>query len=332
MGGAGPRGRLDTGTFVVSIDTEMAWGANHKGPSFVYSCADERRCIDRVAALMEKYEVPGTWAIVGHLFLDRCEPVDGTKHPEIVRADYPSRSGDWFDADPCSDAARAGTWYAPDVVERILSCSTAQEIASHSFSHLPVGGPACSPEVFDSELRECRRLAAERNIALRSFVFPRNVVGHLPVLRANGFRSFRGQPSGPATAGDDGGGLVGPLKRLGQRAVLSPAAVVYPEFDDGLWNLPSTFLFSGESRRRTHTLWIQQALRRLRLAARHGGLFHLWFHPHNIAASPEVALVGLERLLREVRRLRDAERLSTLTMNGLVDRLEGARAGSSLDA
>jgi len=115
------------------------------------------------------------------------------------------------------------------------------------------------------ELRERRRLAVERNIALRApSSFRGTSSGTCPCSGTNGFRSFRGQRSGPPTAGANGRGIVGPLKQLGGSAVLSPATVVYPEFADGLWSLPSTFLFNGESRRRTHTLWIHQALRRLR--------------------------------------------------------------------
>jgi len=94
--------------------------------------------------------------------------------------------GDWFDHDPCTNAQQDPMWYGGDVVAAIRACRVPQEIGSHAFSHLIVGDPDCTAESFDSELRACRRVAEPLGIELKSFVFPRNQMGHFDVLASNG--------------------------------------------------------------------------------------------------------------------------------------------------
>lgn len=80
---------LQRGAFLISIDTEMAWGSvHHRDVGRHYSYQAEREFIDRLLALFDKYQIRATWAVVGHLFLDQCQAVDGRKHPEIVRPGY----------------------------------------------------------------------------------------------------------------------------------------------------------------------------------------------------------------------------------------------------
>ena len=98
---------LERGVTVVSIDTEMAWGAAHRrgadAPAGDYS--GEHDVIDRILGVFAEHRGRATWAIVGHLFLEHCERVGGRVHPEIVRPTYPWLTGDWFDVDPCSRRA-----------------------------------------------------------------------------------------------------------------------------------------------------------------------------------------------------------------------------------
>ena len=62
---------------------------------------------------------------------------------------------------------------------------------------------------------------------------------------------------------------------------------------------------------------------RLRQAARHRSLFHLWFHPYNVTADPERAFAALDRICAAAARLRDAGDLDILTMGDLAARLDG---------
>lgn len=303
---------LGRAALVVSIDTEMAWGLVHR-PEQTYRYDLERAHLVRLIELFDRYRIPATWAVVGHLMLDGCEPVDGVKHPEIHRPDYDWFDQDWFDADPCSDAERDPTWYAPDVVELIRSADSEHEIATHGFSHIVAGDPGCSRETFDSEIRAAVSAAATHGLTLRSIIHPRNRIGHLDVLVEHGIRAYRGRRPSP--------GPTSVVQRLVDRTVGSERTTIRPLAEEGIWNFPATILFDIDARPRTWRLWIRQVERRLAQAVARGGLFHLWFHPHNFRDHPDASFEGLERLLAAAGRHRREGRLDTVTMGHLADQL-----------
>ncbi len=314
---------MDRGVAVISIDTELAWGESHRragdGPGHDYGA--ERAAIDRLLEILDRHELPATWAIVGHLFLDRCERSNGRPHPEIVRPDFDWLDGDWFDVDPCSNAREAPFFYGPDLIERIRACRVTQEIGCHSFAHVMAGDEGCSADAFRSDLAACTARAAHHGLTLRSFVFPRNSVGHVDRLAEAGFTSYRGRPGRPFA---DRGEAARRGLRLIDRVRPLAGSAVRPERDElGVWNIPQTFLFAPAThhRRVPIGLWARGPIGRLRQAARHGSLFHLWFHPYNVTADPERALDGFERVCAEATRLRSRDRLDILSMGELAERL-----------
>lgn len=331
---------LDRGAMVVSIDTEMAWGLAHqraagRRPTDAAGRGDfdgERRVVERALAVFDRHGIPATWAIVGHLFLDRCAPGPGGRpHPELARPAYPWLAGeDWYAVDPGTTLAEAPAFYGRDLVERILASPGGHEIASHGFSHAMIGDEGCTAEVFDAELTASAGAARDLGVDLRSFVFPRNSIGHLSRLDTHGFTSYRGGRVAPPFAG------LSPRRRQALRAVdrVRPLAgsVARPARDpSGVWNVPQTYLFApGTQRARLPVAaWVRRPVARLRQAARHRGLFHLWFHPYNLTAAPERALDALDRLCAEAARLRDRGRLAPVTMAGLAASLDAAGAGGA---
>ena len=309
------------GLFVISIDVELAWGRVHHGEaSKAPSVFDrERRSVAALLDLMERYEISATWAVVGHLFLERCTPVAGKHHPDVRRAPYPWFSGDWFDGDPATTVQDDPWWYAPDVVDAIRASSVLQEIGSHSYSHQIVGDPAYDAETFRSELSASRQLASGAGVELRSFVYPRNSIAHQEVLTEQGFVAYRG-PTPPRFPGRPG--YQRRLLSLADTVAPMPSTAVQPAMDDELCNVPQTYLFDPESRvARTlgARLWSQVIVRRLEQAARRGSLFHLWFHSHDLSTSPDRAFAAMERLFIAADQEREAGRLLNLTMGQVAD-------------
>ncbi len=315
------------GTFVISIDVEMSWGAVHHGlPHDEAPYVREREVVDRTLALMERYEIAATWAVVGHLFLRECAPEGDRKHPDIVRPDYPWLSGDWYDLDPASSLAASPTWYGPDLVDAIRSCGVPQEIGSHSFGHVIAGDPGCGPDAFRTDLAAARTLADAEGIELRSFVYPRNSVGHLDLLAAAGFTAYR-SPTPQRFA------AMPPWRRRVNALVDAvwplPSAAFSPVVRDRLVDIPQTYLFdpgSKRARRFGTAVWTLAVRRRLRHAVRTSSLFHLWFHSHNLATHPERAWTAMEALFADARRHIDAGRLENLTMGAVAERWQGSDA------
>lgn len=307
--------------FVVSIDLEMSWGAIHRGqPHESHPYSKERQIVRDVLKLMEKYRLAGTWAVVGHLFISECSPEKGIKHPEIVRPMYQWHSADWYDLDPCSDVQQDPTWYAPDLVQMISDCSMPQEIGSHSFGHILVGDPGCGREAFRTDLAACIAVAEARGIDLRSFVFPRNSVDFLDVLKEEGFVAFRGHPADRLIDTSDWRGrLLRVIDTISPRAF----SAVRPVRHAGILDVPQTYFFDPDSdvaNRLGGQAWSWLARRRLKHAVRMGSLFHVWFHTHNLAKHPERALQGLDDLFREARYQIEEGRLENPTMGVLADR------------
>lgn len=312
--------------FVVSIDLEMSWGAIHHGrPHATVPYSLERETVSQVLHLMEKYRISGTWAIVGHLFLSHCLLVDGIKHPEITRPSYRWHPADWYDLDPVSELDNEPTWYGPDLVDAIRGCSTHQEVASHSFGHIIAGDPGCDRDAFRTDLEECARAAEAAGVELRSFVYPRNSIGHLDVLEEAGFIAFRGHSPDPLQ--DVPAGRRHLLRLLDK---LSPGAstAIRPRWEGDLVNIPQTYFFdpgSDTADRMGTTAWSWLVQRRLRQAIRFGSLFHVWFHPHTLAARQERAMKALDHLFRQARHEIEAGRLENLTMQALGRRWSALR-------
>lgn len=264
------------GAITVSVDAELAWGY-HDWSDPPERLTGARAGWQTAMDVFEEYDVPATWAVVGHLFLDEC---DGT-HPEIPRG------AGWFDADPGTAVAEDDLWYAPDLVDGLRESPVDHEIACHSFSHVEMGAPETTHAVADAEVRACVEAAAAADLSLESFVFPRNDVGHRDVLADHGFTCYRGRRPDPWYADS----RLRPFWKLASWSVGGAVPpIVRPAIDEyGLVDVPASlylFSFEGAPRAAVKPVWqtpiVDLARRGIDAACDTGGLFHVWLHPHNL--------------------------------------------------
>lgn len=188
---------------LISADFELAWAWRYTKSSTnpleraLSKAKQERMNIPLILDLCEQYNIPITWATVGHLFLESCNKNNGLVHPEIPQLSHFENnfwkfSGkDWFENDPCSDYKNAPEWYSPDLIRKILNSRVNHEIGCHTFSHIDCRDGVCPPDLMRAELRECIKLAKEFRINLKSFVHPGYTIGNLSVLAEDGFTNFR---------------------------------------------------------------------------------------------------------------------------------------------
>ena len=317
------------GAFALTFDTELIWGSfdSVSAPDFAQMFPDVRGTIDATLALLAKYDVPATWAIVGHLYLRGCSrDAAGLAHPELVHPGQSWFGRDWYSSDPCTDRARDPLWYGDDVVDAIQAAGPLQEIGCHSFSHAAFDDPSLTEEAVRSDLGACLDLARERGITPRSFVFPRNQEGHHALLAEYGFKAFRGADPTWHRRIRGAAGRVAHL--VDQAAGISPPVSIPYETLPGLWNVPGSMLYmhrTGARRFIPRAARIRKARAGLRTAADRGGVFHLWTHPFNIASDRDVLLATLEAIVRDAARLRDAGRLRIETMGEIADRMSANR-------
>jgi len=323
---------LSRGVFTLSLDFELIWGTlDLFGPErFRRACEFERSVvIDTLLALLSEHGVSATWCALGHLFLSSCRREGGTAHPDIVRPRHAWVREDWFHHDPCRDEATAPTFYGRSLLERIRACPVPQEIGSHGFSHVIFGDPGCSRESAESELSACVRAAREMGIVPRSFAFPRNRVGHLDLLPGHGFSCYRG-PGPRWYERRSSSGRLGRLAHLADVLAAIRPPVASPRLEPGgLWNIPGSMIYFPMHGARRHiplSVRVRRARKGLLAAARQRKVFHLWFHPTNLADEPERMFAGLAEILRGAAEMRRRGELDIEPMGALASRLEGGRA------
>ncbi len=303
------------GSFVFSLDTELAWGSVHQGGYASHEGEFDRTryVVERLLRLFERYEIRGTWAVVGKLML-----ADGEPEPASVNGASHNGHFQW------RSAGEDHFWHAPDIVEQIRSCAVPQEIGSHNYTHMIMGRPGSSPEGFDHELKASKAVAGERDIELKSFVYPRNEVGYLDVLARNGFTSYRGvAPSWtwrvPGTIGKR-------IARLADHFMPTAAPVVQATNENGIVNIPASYSYlhrTGWAKYVPIGARVRKSMRTMRKAASSVGIFHLWTHPFNIASDPENLLGGLERIFQEYKRLNDSGLIQSRTMTEVAEQVMG---------
>jgi hypothetical protein len=314
-------GGLEKGIFTISLDFELIWGTADLGlDHFKKICLIERETvIERLLQLFEKYQFSATWAVLGHLFLDHCE----SNHPEIVRSDFTWLKEDWFAHDPGGKEDEKSIHLGKSLVEKIRSCSVTQEIGSHSFSHMVLGDARCSPETAESELAECIKIAEKQGVHLTSFVFPRNEIGYLDILKRYGFTSFRGVEPNWYENRSVPEGIRRGLRLFDVLRAATPPTVMPELTREGLWNIPGSAMFfpmHGFRRRIPMSLRVKRAVKGLNAAAKRKEIFHLWFHPTNMVDELEKMFEGLEDILTHAADLQKKGDLEFLTMEQVSNR------------
>jgi peptidoglycan/xylan/chitin deacetylase (PgdA/CDA1 family) len=323
---------LPRGVFTLSLDFELVWGTlDLFGPEgFGPACEIERGVVvPRLLDLFAEYEIPATWCVLGHLFLDQCKADGGRVHPELPRPTHAWRPGDWYAQDPAGTEATHPIFYGRSLVEQIRRCPVPQEIGCHSFSHAIFGDAGCSRAVADAEVATCARLARAMGVSLRSFAFPRNRVGHLDVLREHGFACYRG-PGPRWYEQDDEAGPAGRLAHLWDVVRAAEPPTVLPEATaSGLVNIPGSMIYfpmHGVRRFVPMARRVARAVKGLEAAARRRRVFHLWFHPTNLADRTDAMMDGLRQVFAHAAALRGRGELDVLPMAALAGVAEEAGA------
>lgn len=185
---------------LIYADFELSWAwrfSKELTESASELAERERKNIPVILKLCEQFNIPVTWATVGHLFLSSCSCNNGLAHANMLRPDnfenefWNFSNGDWYRHDPCSDYQKDPEWYCPDLIKLIISSAQQHEIACHTFSHIDCREKYCSEELMSEEIKLCIDLAEQYNISLKSFVHPAHTIGNLKSLSKYNFNSYR---------------------------------------------------------------------------------------------------------------------------------------------
>ena len=300
---------------VFSLDAELAWGYHDLHP---LSETDRRRvraarpAWKRLVRLFDRYRIPATWAVVGHLLVE-----DGAE----LRRRHPAPR-EWFRTYRERRETEPDRWYGRDLVRAVLDADAPHELGSHGFSHAVFD--EANREVAEAELRLSRAVAERVGASFDSFVFPRNAVRHRSALGEHGFIAYRGDRSRP-WPDVTGAGFARALVRY--LAGAPPPPVVEPAVDEhGLVNVPSSMFLGGF----TQTPWEiasavhgDPAVRLAKLGVdglrETDGVFHMWLHPNDLTTSEDFDRV--ESILSHVANRRDRGEIAVETMGEVARRV-----------
>lgn len=297
---------------VFSLDTELIWGFHDHDGLPTERIKAGRPAWTSLLELFDAHQIPVTWAIVGHLFLDSC---DG------VHDDHPV-SSNWFARDPGSSVEESPDWHAPELIRAIQESNIDHEIASHSFSHIEFGDRSTDQDTARFELEQAIAAAKAFDVEFESFVFPRNNIGHRNLLAEYGFTCYRGLQ--PDRWFDDRR-----FRSIGKGFTFalgtSAPPIVTPHLDEhDLVNIPASlhlFEFEGLPGRMAETVTTHPITKQVKLGLEalrdhDEGVLHLWLHPNSLVTERDHARI--EDIVSMVAQYRDTYDFEVATMRSIA--------------
>jgi peptidoglycan/xylan/chitin deacetylase (PgdA/CDA1 family) len=302
-------------TFIMSLDCEGKWGmADELRPFHHRDITGDnlKKAYRQLLDMLGRHDIRATFAFVMAFTLREEERgqfdlLEERKNPGDSWLRY------YWDS---MKSGQGDGWHCPEAFEMVRNAGT-HEIASHSFCHRPLDDESIDAAGAAEELAHAGKAAKLKQVEFKTLVFPRNHVGNLPAVRAAGYRGYRSQlrPRGVRV-----GALLEEFVtwRQPQRP---------PSSGDALVAIPAGHFFNwrfGLRKLVPPAVTIARWHNQLEACGRHGGVVHLWLHPHNLITGPDTAPV-LDRVLGEVARLRDAGRIQVLTQDGYCEHLARAK-------
>lgn len=315
--------------FIISLDFELFWGVSDSQTVAAYgrNVLGVWHAIPRLLALFGRHGLRVSWATVGMVM---CR--DYRHWREIRPAVLPGYTRVQISPYSMDSLVREHPrlFFARTLVEQILA-TNGQELATHTYSHFYCNEAGATPEQFAADLVCARSISAEMGVHLRSVVLPRNqiVSNFLSVLPGAGIQVYRGNAQhwlyrkGDAVSG----GIAGRAIRFADACLpLSGQRTVREQRDGELLNLPaSLFLYPWSVRQRAlSALRLQRVKQGMTAAARTGGIFHLWWHPHNFGVNLEENLVLLEEISQHYHLLADTYGMQSRCMSDFAPQVNPA--------
>lgn len=325
-------GRHPPGYFVLSLDTELAWGYydddDERERLFSPDGSRERCSIERVLALCDAYGIRATWAMVGHLFFTHCEDCEPCSvaawrnDNRAIAKVYQPGSGNRFQRPH-------PLWYAPEVRDRLLAVRDRHELAFHGFTHRPFD--QMDETAARGEIRSWLALASRYDLTPRSVVFPRNSVAHLDAFAEAGFACFRSPDPrtrwhlrrfGPGLKSLDDLLALSTPRTFGLNELRREGGLIRLPASAHLFDFPRT-LECALDRAGLQRLRLRGILRSIMRAADTGSIVHLWAHPWEMRTEADDQ--KLRAVLAVAAEQVEKGRLRNVTM----DELAGIACGSA---
>jgi len=289
------------GTVCVSLDTELGWGAiesdrwAQREKDGVYEKL--RDDIQWLLHLLEQYEIPVTWAVVGGMLSGKHEV-----HLDHLPPEYKDKV--WN----CLTRSKRETFEGRDIFDRITESKVKHEVACHGYTHTRFDMEGTTNNFAKSEM-ECFAEGLANMHAI-SMVFPQNRVNFLDVISQSGIKVVR---TGP---------LRGKLGKFNSLIPTRPPLSRSTKMENGITKVTGSLLLTGgEKRKWMMPIIRQKALNGIKVLSTRDGVLHYWCHPFNFSEMESMKELVVS-LLKRIDDARDKGLVNTCLLSEEQARLQ----------
>lgn len=297
------------GAFVISLDFEMMWGVKDIYTPEGYGMTNiknVKKVIGSMLDLFKTYNIRATFATVGLIMLNNKNEALTNIPNQIPSYSNPVLSpytDNYIERIKENDA---DLYFAPSIID-MLKASKNIEIGTHTFCHYNCYASGQTIEQFEEDLKKAIEVATDKEIDVKSIVFPRNQVSneYLDICAKYGIEAYRGNPDRFFSRTNNSfERMKNRIGRLLDNYISFGANTSYKYEKIDADMMPVNICASRFFRPYNKKLFFLEPLckRRIRkemeYAALHGEVYHLWWHPHNFGANMEKNLEKLEYVLK----------------------------------
>lgn len=320
------------GYFVISLDFELYWGIRDKKTLAEYgsNILGVRTALPRMLSLFDQYQTHATFATVGLLFANEKEQLIAFLPKEKPSYEEPNLSpyNGHFET-VGKNEAEDQYHFASGLIDKIIERGH-HEIGTHTFSHYYCLEKGQTLEDFRRDIQAAVKIAALKNLEMKSLVFPRNQFNeaYLQVCLENGITSYRGNEKSwfYRAEGTNEETLLKKLVRMADMYV-NISGHNCAGLDELRKSTPVNIPSSRFLRPFSPTLKLLEGLRLKRIkdsmtyAARQGKVYHLWWHPHNFGIHQTENFRFLEDVLKHYQQLQSEFGFQSITMGDLAKKV-----------
>lgn len=301
---------MKEGKLVVSLDFELLWGVFDKVDwrEKIEYFQNTRELIPQILQLFQKYKISCTWATVGMLFNENWDEWN-SNIPSFL-PDYQNEKLSAYRYGRSIQSKKTEKLcFAPDMIQQIRNTEF-QEIGTHTYSHYYCLEPGQTLETFKTDLQKSIEMASKFNLNLQSLVFPRNQFNerYLGICADLGLVNIRSNPNNWYWKNTQKDSLLQKVFRTGD-AYLGFNNNSYSQKEimnsNGIKTQKASRLLRPYSSGSLNSLKLRRIFSEMQTAAKKGGIYHLWWHPHNFGQNPHESILELTSVIMHFNKLRN---------------------------
>ncbi len=321
------------GYLVISLDLELYWGMFDKVTLEEYGAhiLGERTAIPRMLEMFTTYGIHATWASVGMLMARNKHELLTLLPPPHLRPLYEDQTVSAYTHietgaignDEQSDPYHFG----PSLIKLILATDH-QEIGNHTFSHYYcIDGKINDTAIFARDLEAHREIARTYGINAESIIFPRNQANaeSLQTCLQYGITSYRGNENHFLYRGREESKqslFIRGLRLLDHYINISGHHTysLGDRKENEPHNIPSSRFLRPWSKALRMFEWLRlhRIKKSMTHAAKHGEVFHLWWHPHNFGINQTENFKNLNEILTHYKKLNERYGMKSASMQDIT--------------